>query len=97
MPHTLDDHTTWEDECGRNVDLHVFDFDEDGGIVFLGEIFPGDVFSGKGIIGGIEINCIEPASHLEFHLGYEHDENDAHDAMLLCEQYGFDVPDEYRA
>lgn len=45
---------------------------------------------------GIEIDCIEPASQLAFHLGYEHDENDVHDVMLLCEKYGFDVPDEYR-
>ncbi len=31
-----------------------------------------------------------------FHLGYEHDENDLHDVMLLCKKYGFDVPEEYR-
>ena len=35
-------------------------------------------------------------SQLVFHLGYEHDDDDLHDVMLLCNTYGFDVPDEYR-
>ena len=28
MPYTQKDHTTWEDERGRTVDLHIFDFAE---------------------------------------------------------------------
>ncbi|ACV21341.1 Aminoglycoside-2''-adenylyltransferase [Slackia heliotrinireducens] len=95
MPYTLADHTTWEDKGGRTVDLHVFDFADDGRIVFLGESYPGEVFSGKGTIGDMPVDCIEPASQLMFHLGYDHDENDLHDVLLLCQKYGFDVPDEY--
>ena len=96
MPYTREDHTTWEDGRGRTVDLHVFDFAQDGRIVFLGESYPALVFSGRGTIGGVGVSRIEPASQLAFHLGYEHDDNDLHDVMLLCEKYGFDVPGEYR-
>ena len=35
----------------------------------------------------IMISCIEPLSQLMFHLGYEHDENDIHDVILLCEEF----------
>ncbi|WP_350453846.1 nucleotidyltransferase domain-containing protein [Slackia heliotrinireducens] len=79
----------------QQVDLHVFDFADDGRIVFLGESYPGEIFSGKGTIGDMPVDCIEPASQLMFHLGYDHDENDLHDVLLLCQKYGFDVPEEY--
>lgn len=59
-------------------------------------VFPGEVFSGRGRIGEVEVSCIDPESQLLFHLGYQHDEHDVHDVMLLCREYGFDVPEEYR-
>ena len=31
-----------------------------------------------------------------FHLGYEHDENDVHDVILLCEAFQIAIPDEYK-
>ena len=31
-----------------------------------------------------------------FHLGYEFDENDAHDVKLLCETLHIEIPNEYR-
>lgn len=31
-----------------------------------------------------------------YNLGYEHDENDMHDVMLLCETFQIAVPDEYK-
>ena len=30
------------------------------------------------------------------HLGYEHDENDVHDVMLLCNAFQIAIPDEYK-
>ena len=30
------------------------------------------------------------------HLGYEHDKNDVHDVMLLCETFQIAIPDEYK-
>ena len=93
---TTEDHTVWQDEAGRIVDLHCFDFAENGDILYQGDRFPGEVFSGRGRIGEVEVSCIDPESQLLFHLGYQHDEHDAHDVMLLCREYGFDVPEEYR-
>ncbi|MBQ1259002.1 MAG: aminoglycoside nucleotidyltransferase, partial [Firmicutes bacterium] len=40
--------------------------------------------------------CIEPYSQVMFHLGYEFDENDAHDVKLLCEAFHIEIPNEYR-
>ena len=94
---TTEDHTVWQDEAGRIVDLHCFDFAENGDILYQGDRFPGEVFSGRGRIGEVEVSCIDPESQLLFHLGYQHDEHDAHDVMLLCREYGFDVPEEYRS
>ncbi|MCI7431432.1 MAG: aminoglycoside nucleotidyltransferase, partial [Megasphaera elsdenii] len=44
----------------------------------------------------IEVSCIEPYSQVMFHLGYEFDENDAHDVKLLCETLHIEIPNEYR-
>lgn len=93
---TTEDHTVWQDEAGRIVDLHCFDFAENGDILYQGDRFPGEVFSGRGRIGEVEVSCIDPESQLLFHLSYQHDEHDVHDVMLLCREYGFDVPEEYR-
>lgn len=109
MHYTETDHTAWQDARGRTIDLHVFEFVSAAGdpesagdleaaadILFLGERYPGAVFSGRGTISGMEVSCIEPASQLLFHLGYEHDADDVHDVRLLVETFGFDLPDEYR-
>lgn len=69
---TTEDHTVWQDEAGRIVDLHCFDFAENGDILYQGDRFPGEVFSGRGRIGEVEVSCIDPESQLLFHLGYQH-------------------------
>lgn len=89
---TTEDHTVWQDEAGRIVDLHCFDFAENGDILYQGDRFPGEVFSGRGRIGEVEVSCIDPESQLLFHLGYQHDEHDVHDVMLLCREYGSTFP-----
>ena len=62
----------------------------------MGDCFPVETFSGKGRIEEIEVSCIEPYSQVMFHLGYEFDENDAHDVKLLCETLHIEIPNEYR-
>ena len=59
-------------------------------------MFQTETFSGSGKIGDITISCIDPLSQVMFHLGYEHDKNDIHDVMLLCEEFQIAVPDEYK-
>ena len=94
--YTTDNHTVWEDKNKRIIDLHCFDYTDDGKILYEGNCFPLETFSGKGRIDGIDVSCIEPYSQVMFHLGYEFDGNDVHDVMLLCETFHIEIPDEYK-
>ena len=89
-------HTVWEDLKNRIIDLHCFEYTDEGEILYDGDCFPVETFSGKGRIEEIEVSCIEPYSQVMFHLGYEFDENDAHDVKLLCETFHIEIPNEYR-
>ena len=93
--YTWDGHTVWKDDKQRIIDLHCFEFTDDG-IVYEGDIFPSKNFSGIGKVGDITVSCIEPLSQVMLHLGYEHDKNDVHDVMLLCETFQIAIPDEYK-
>ena len=79
-----------------DVDLHCFEYTGEGEILYEGDCFPIETFSGKGKIEEIEVSCIEPYSQVMFHLGYEFDENDVHDVKLLCETFHIEIPNEYR-
>ena len=89
MEYTTLNHTVWED-------LHCFEYTGEGEILYEGDNFPVETFSGKGKIEEIEVSCIEPYSQVMFHLGYEFDENDVHDVKLLCETFHIEIPNEYR-
>ena len=69
---------------------------KNGEILYEGDCFPSEIFSGIGKIEEIEVSCIEPYSQLLFHLGYDYDENDMHDVKLLCEVFHMELPEEYR-
>ena len=73
-----------------------YEYTDEGEILYDGDCFPVETFSGKGRIEEIEVSCIEPYSQVMFHLGYEFDENDAHDVKLLCETLHIEIPNEYR-
>lgn len=95
MDYTTDSHTVWKDDNGRIIDLHSFEYVEDG-ILYEGYTFPSDTFSGKGNIGNIEVTCINPEAQVQFHLGYEYDENDVHDVLLLCRTFNLEIPEQYK-
>lgn len=90
-----ENHSVWKDSYDRIIDLHCFEYTSDQNIKYEGEIYSANVFSGKGIIGHIEVNCIEPESQVAFHLGYEHDKDDIHDVLLLCKAFDIPIPNEY--
>ena len=94
--YTTTDHTVWKDDKDRIIDLHVFEFNEQGDLVFEGESYPSNVFSGIGKIGNKVVKCIDAENQVLFHLGYEHDENDVHDVRLLCERFNIPVPSEHK-
>jgi len=89
-------HTVWKDTKGRIVDLHIFNYNEQGYLIFEGETYPSNVFSGIGKIGDKTVKCIDAENQVLFHQGYEHDENDMHDVMLLCGRFDIPVPNEYK-
>lgn len=95
MDYTTDSHTVWKDDNGRIIDLHSFEYVEDG-ILYEGYTFPSETFSGKGKIGNIEVSCINPEAQVQFHLGYEYDENDVHDVLLLCRTFNLEIPEQYK-
>ena len=96
MEYTTEHHTVWADDKARIIDLHSFRYAQDGQILYEGCMFPAKTFSGKGVIGNIAVQCIEPESQVTFHQGYAFDENDVHDVKLLCETFGLAVPEEYQ-
>ena len=96
MEYTTANHTVWMDDRNRIIDMHSFQYAMDGQIEYEGCMFPAKTFSGKGMIGNIAVQCIEPESQVTFHQGYAFDENDVHDVKLLCETFGIAVPEEYQ-
>jgi lincosamide nucleotidyltransferase A/C/D/E len=51
--------------------------------------------SGNGTIGGITVRCLTAEAQLQYHQGYEHNEKDKQDVLLLCKTFGLPIPDEY--
>ena len=96
MEYTTPNHTVWEDLKKRIIDLHCFEYTKNREILYEGDYFPSNTFSGIGKIEEIEIPCIEPYSQVLFHLGYDYDENDIHDVKLLCETFHIEIPEEYK-
>jgi lincosamide nucleotidyltransferase A/C/D/E len=95
MDYTTENHTVWQDSDNRVIDLHLFEIKEDG-FLFDGETYPSDTFDGKGTISGIPVRCLTAEAQLLYHQGYEHSEKDAKDVLLLCETFGFNIPEQYK-
>jgi lincosamide nucleotidyltransferase A/C/D/E len=84
------------DGQGRQVDVHSFELDADGRNVF-GCAYRAEHLIGSGTIGGRAVRCIPPDRIVEFHTGYELDENDFRDVKALCDNLGVEMPEEHRA
>jgi lincosamide nucleotidyltransferase A/C/D/E len=95
VEYTTDDHTLWCDTRSRKVDLHLFEFVEGGMLCFESGLYPSGILGGNGTIGGIEVRCLTAEAQLQYHQGYEHDENDMHDVLLLCKTFALPIPAEY--
>jgi len=91
MEYTTLDHTAWRDDHDRTIDLHLFEFEGAGALRFENEIYPSDIFNGKGQIGGIAVHCLTAEAQLLYHQGYEQKEKDRHDVQLLCDTFGLKI------
>ncbi|WP_019929737.1 nucleotidyltransferase domain-containing protein [Nocardia sp. BMG111209] len=80
---------------GGSVDVHVFEFDEDGNHVY-GIAYPSDAFTGVGMIDGEEVPCISPERIFQFKTAYPPAHKDVRDVRALGDRYGFDLPAAYR-
>ena len=94
MEYTTLDHTVWQDDKEKIIDLHIFSRNNNGDLVFEGDTFPKEAFSGKGRIGNLEVDCITPEWQVRFHSGYQLDDNDLKDILMLCNKFDLAVPDE---
>jgi lincosamide nucleotidyltransferase A/C/D/E len=88
------------DDDGHRVDIHPLTFDSRGnGLQELQDgtfgMYTVDGLSGKGLINGVEVNCLSPELQMRFHEGYEPDENDVKDVYALHSRFGMKIPDRY--
>jgi len=80
---------------GHEVDVHSYTFDENGKNIF-GVAYEPRHLTGTGTIDGYPVKCIPADVMVEFHSGYELDDNDYHDIKAICEQFNIPLPDEYK-
>jgi len=79
------------DDKGHLVDVHSYTFDENGNNIF-GVAYVPRHLSGAGAIDGYPVKCPPPDVMVEFHTGYDVDENDYRDAKALCERFNIPLP-----
>ncbi len=86
-----DDRRPWNfvlgDDRGRQVDIHVVNFDESGDGIYgppeNGEAYPASAFTGRGTIRGEEVFCMSVGYQLTNHAGYELQDKDRQDVSKL--------------
>jgi lincosamide nucleotidyltransferase A/C/D/E len=96
MPTRLD----LRDAADHRIDFHPLVFDTYGnGRQQLPDgnwgVYPVEGLQGIGSIDGLTVRCLTPELQLQFHLGYEPDDDDRHDVAALCQHFGLVVPDGY--
>ena len=79
------------DAKGRLVDVHSYTFDKNGNNIF-GVAYEPRQLAGAGTINGYPVKCPPPDVMVEFHTGYDVDENDYRDAKALCERFNIPLP-----
>ena len=91
---TRDCNFVLSDDKGHFIDVHTFTIDESGKNVF-GVAYEPRHLTGFGTINAYPVKCPPPEVMVEFHTGYNVDENDFHDMTVLCERFGFPLPKDY--
>jgi lincosamide nucleotidyltransferase A/C/D/E len=81
-----------KDESGHAVDVHVFEYDDNGKNIY-GVMYPFGSLTGKGVIDGQEVDCVSPEWMFKFKTSYEPKDNQ--DVWALSEKFGFDLPAKY--
>lgn len=80
------------DDADRIIDIHVFEFDENGKHIY-GIKYPFESLKGSGMIGRKKVRCITPEGMVKFHETYELDEKAKLDVRLLCDKFNIPLPE----
>ena len=99
-----DDTEPWNfvlgDDAGHEVDFHLIDIAPDGtgdyGPPGAGFRFAADSLTASTDLCGRSVPAIPPHRLVEFHTGYEPDDDDRADVLALCERFGIEIPSLYR-
>ena len=82
------------------LDLHVVVLDVEGnGVVGPpehGAAFPAASLTGRGQVGGRDVDCISAPWVVRFHDTYGGDAKDRTDVRAVCDRFGLEVPEQYR-
>ncbi|MDY0909380.1 nucleotidyltransferase domain-containing protein [Microbacterium sp. CFBP9034] len=93
------DESAWNfvlrDGEGREIDVHVFEFDENGGHVY-GVEYPVESLSGRATLHGLDVRCIAPEWLFRFKTAYEPAPKDLLDVRALADKFGYEVPATHR-
>jgi lincosamide nucleotidyltransferase A/C/D/E len=79
----------------RNVDVHVFAYDESGKNVY-GIEYPFGSLTGTGELDGIKVSCVAPQWMFRFKTAYTPTAKDVADVTALANHFGFVIPDTHR-
>jgi lincosamide nucleotidyltransferase A/C/D/E len=79
----------------RNVDVHVFAYDESGKNVY-GIEYPFGSLTGTGELDSIEVSCVAPEWMFRFKTAYAPTAKDNADVAVLAEHFGFPIPDTHQ-
>ncbi|PWB51652.1 MAG: tRNA nucleotidyltransferase [Anaerolineales bacterium] len=82
------------DAQGHEVDIHTYSKDRLNHPE-QGLDYPLESFYGEGRILDYPVRCIDAISMVQFHTGYELDDNDYRDVKALCLRFGIQMPAEY--
>jgi lincosamide nucleotidyltransferase A/C/D/E len=99
-----DDTRPWNfvlgDPAGHEVDVHVIELASDGTGIYGPRppefTFPADSLSAVTMLCGRPVRAIPPHRLVEFHGGYEPDDDDRADVLALCERFDIEIPPTYR-
>jgi lincosamide nucleotidyltransferase A/C/D/E len=89
------------DPDGRQVDVHpvVFDDRRGGGVYLMDDgrewVYPADGFAGGGRVAGRSVTCLTPEIQVLVHDGYELEDKDYRELLLLHERFGVELPAKY--
>ncbi len=82
------------DNKGHEIDVHSFNFDDDGLIVEKDE-YPDGSLDGEGIINGQRVRCVAPKHLIQFYIRHKPKEKDYKDIFALCEKFDIEIHEEY--